>query len=272
MVEGSEARAYESLFSGTEAADAALGFSARRVGTAVALRATAVTTSLVVNRVLGLGVVAPATDSTIADLIASYGEGRESFGVELSPAALPEDLPARLRAHRLRKVFSTQILYRDATAPPPRYAAWTRATGLRVDRVGPEQADTVAQICCEIFDMPAPVRALLGIGSRGAGWRRWLALDGDTAIGASVSYVQNGVAWLGWTSVLPSHRGRWVHAGIVARQLDDAHAAGCDWVTTETAVSTKAKPDAAYHNLRNFGFRDAYLRPVHVYPAKRSAA
>ena len=271
LVEFSEARAYFSLFNSAYAADPGLGFSCSRAGSSVLFRAQAVTSSLLFNRVLGLGVAEPASAEVIASLVAAYADGTVSFGVELSPAAEPADLPTMLAAQRLRKAFPAQILYRDGAAPPPRYEAWARATGLRVEWVAPEHAGTLARVCCENFKMPEAVWQLLRIGSCAAGWRRWLALDGDEAVGASLSFVQDDVAWLGWTSVRPSHRGRWVHAGIVARELEEAHAAGCAWVTTETAISTKEKPDAAYHNLRNFGFKDAYPRAVHVYQPRRVA-
>ncbi len=274
LVEHSEARAYASLFRAAQAVRPGLGFSTSTVGRAVVLRARQVSSALIVNRVLGLGLAGPASVDEVAALVAAYADGSAAhgsvpFGVELSPSAEPADLPAMLKAHRLRKSVAVQILVRDGSPPPPHYAPWARATGLRIASVGHEQAATVARLCCEIFKVPDLVGELLCIGTCSDGWRRWLALDGDAPVGASLSYVQDGVAWLGWTSVLPSHRGRWVHAGVVAKQLEDAHEAGCSWVTTETGISTKEKPDAAYRNLRNFGFLDAYLRPIHIYQPRR---
>ncbi len=277
-VELSEGRAYSSLFAAVQSQAPELGFSTRTVGGAVLLRATAVTTSLVVNRVLGLGLGGadePATEAQLDTIIQTYGQGSESFGLEISPAALPAELPTWLRARRIRKAFPAQVLYRNAAAPPPRYAAWAKATGLRVEAVGPEHAQALARLCCDNFSMPDTLLPLLSLGVATPGWRRWLALDGEVPVGGSMSFVAPSasggelIGWLGWTSVAPSHRGRWVHAGIVAKQLEDCAAAGCDWVTTETGLSTKEKPDAAYHNLRNFGFQDAYLRPVYVYQPPR---
>jgi hypothetical protein len=281
-VELSEARAYSSLFAAAQSQAPELGFSTGAAGSGVLLRATAVTTSLVVNRVLGWGLglnpdgaQEPATEAQLDAIIHTYGQGKEAFGLELSPAALPAELPTWLRARRLRKAFPAQVLFRNGAAPPARYAAWAKATGLRVEAVGPEQAHALARLCCDNFSMPDTLLPLLSLGVSAPGWRRWLALDGDVAVGGSMSFVattpggDETIGWLGWTSVAPSHRGRWVHAGIVAKQLEDCFAAGCDWVTTETGVSTKEKPDAAYHNLRNFGFQDAYLRPVYVYQPPR---
>ena len=293
-VELSEANAYRGLFVATQNQAPGLGYSTCDIGAAVVLRATAVTSSLVVNRVLGLGLgpdgaQAAATEQQLDTIIDTYGHGKEAFGLELSPAALPADLPAWMRARRLRKALPTQVLIRKGAAPPDRYAAWAKATGLRVEAVGPEHAPTLARLCCDNFGMPDTLLPLLTLGVAAPGWRRWLALDGDVPVGGSMSFVgplmgpllgpcsrpsggaDELLGWLGWTSVSASHRGRWVHAGIVAKQLEDCCAAGCDWVTTETAASTKQKPDAAYHNLRNFGFQDAYLRPVYVYQPPRVA-
>lgn len=271
LCEGSEARAYASL---VNAADAALGaagagFEVARQGALVMLRSTAMPGSLLFNRVLGLGLEQPASLADLKGLRSWYGALNLPFGVELSPAALPTELPDWLRAQRLRKSIPTQVLVRGAGPPPPHYAPWARLTGLRVEAVGPERAAEVARLSCENFSMPEAVGGLLTAGSQAPGWRRWLAWDGDKAVGASLSYVENGVGWLGWTSVLPSHRGRWVHAGIVAQQLQDTFEAGCQWVTTETAMSSVANPDPAYFNLRKFGFSDAYLRPVYVHAPSR---
>ena len=276
LVEHSEARAYASLFRAAQVVQPDLGFSTSTVGSAVVLRAQRVSHSLIVNRVLGLGLSGPANNNDVAALVAAYADGGTAngsvpFGVELSPHAEPADLPVLLRAYSLRKSLAVQMLVRDGSPPPPHYAPWAQATGLRVEPVGPEQAASVARISCETFKVPDKVGELLRIGCCGQGWRRWLALDGDTPVGASLSYLHGGVAWFGWTSVLPSHRGRWVHAGIVVKQLEDAYEAGCSWVTTETAISTKEKPDAAYRNLRNFGFLEAYLRPLHIYQPRRVA-
>lgn len=272
LVEGSEARAYLSLFAAAASAGVAdTKFRARKSGAVAMFQSEVVRSTLLVNRVLGLGTQTPATGAEVEALVGWYAAHELPFGVEFSPAAQPDSLPELLRAHKLRKTFSTQVLYRDGSPPPPHYEPWARMTGLRVEAVGPESAATVARLCCENFQMPAQVGELLAAGAVAPGWRRWLALDGEHAVGASLSYVEDGIGWLGWTNVSASHRGRWVHAGIVARQVQDCHDAGCRWITTETAVSTREKPDAAYVNLRRFGFEDAYCRPTYVHVPRRSS-
>ncbi|MGH6802697.1 MAG: hypothetical protein ACREC3_04930, partial [Methyloceanibacter sp.] len=272
LVELSEARAYFSLLSGRDTdISEKYAFSAAKVGEAVLLKAASVKTSLVVNRVIGLGIAKSATEETVDEIASAYAKDGISFGIELSPFSQPDSLPEWLRKRRLRKAVSSQVLYRNGSPPPPLYDSWTRSTGLRVAKAGPQDASLLAKISCENFRMPAPVEALLAATGGAPGWRHWLAFDGGEAIGGSLSFVQDGICWLGWTSVLPSHRGRWVHAGIVAKQLEDAHDARCSWVTTETAFSTKEKPDPAYFNLKKWGFQDAYLRPIYVSVSRQTS-
>lgn len=261
LLECSEARAYADLFAGAGA-----GFLAQPVGSALALAADALPGVVIANRVIALGAAAQATVDELDQLLALYAARGLGFGVELAPGAQPaQELAGWLKARRMRRAMQGKaMLWRDGSPPPPRYEKWARATGLRVEQVGEEGAHDLARLCCENFQMPAATLPLLLVGTRGHRWRRWLAFDGDRPVGGSLSYVEGEVAWLGWTSVLPSHRGRWVHAGIVARELDDVAAAGCRWVTTETAPSTAERPDAAHHNLRQFGFQEAYVRQTYL--------
>lgn len=265
LVETCEARAYHDMMASAPAALCEKdGFAARTFGSAVAIRARSVAKSLNFNRVIGLGVVEPATTGQLDEMAAYYGEIDTPFGIELCPASQPGELLDWLRGRRWRRAFFSAMLYRSAELPRMSHESWAKSTGLRIERVGPKHGDVLGRISAENFGMPDAVGRLIAALTENPAWRTWLALDGDEAVGASLSYVGDDACWLGWTSVLPSHRGRWVHAGIVAREIEDAHESGCRWITTETAASTQSKPDPAYHNLTRFGFRDAYMRPTHM--------
>lgn len=271
ICEASEARAYRALID-----EAALpGFAAAlRAGGATVLSGPAAPGAFIVNRILGFGVGdCPADEPTLDALIGPLRERGLGFALELAVPEPEAGLTALLKARQLRRIAVAQVLLRDGTPPPPRYESWTRSTGLRVEAVGPERSGEVAAACVRNFGVPDAVGELLATGTRGERWRRWLALDGTAVVGASLSFVDGGIGWLGWTSVDPSHRGRWVHAGIVARQLEDCAASGCRWVTTETARSTPERPDPAHYNLRRFGFADAYARPSLAWaPPRRAGA
>jgi GNAT superfamily N-acetyltransferase len=271
ICEASEAAAYRDLLS-----EAGLpGFGAVHAANgATTLNAPAAPSAFIVNRILGFGVGScPADAATLDALIEPLRVSGTGFVLELAVPEPDAELTALLRARQLRRIALAQVLLRDGSPPPPRYQSWARSTGLRVEAAEPGRSSEVAAACVRNFGVPAAVGELLAAGTRGARWQRWLAFDGGAVVGASLSFVADGVGWLGWTSVDPSHRGRWVHAGIVARQLEDCAAAGCRWVTTETARSTDARPDPAHYNLLRFGFADAYTRASLAWaPPRRGAA
>lgn len=257
MAEASEAGAYASLIT----AASLPGFEALDVNGATVLRSRAAPGAFIVNRVLGFGVSTPSDEAALEAVSAPFRQYDMGFALELAAPDPEGELLARLKKARLRRIAVAHVLLRDCTPPPPRYAAWALSSGLRVESVEADRAGALAALCVANFAVPSAVGDLIAAGVRGSGWRRWLALDGDQPVGGSLSFISDQVAWFGWTSVSPSHRGRRVHASIVARQLEDAAAAGCRWVTTETSRSTDLRPDPAYLNLRRFGFQDAYLRP-----------
>ena len=266
LPEWNEARVYEALVQGAGLAD----FEAMRQGSACLLRSHGVPSALIVNRVIGWGAIEPCTEAALDSILQDYGEA--GFAIELAESAATDEVLQWLKARGLRKIATSQVMVRAGAgagagagaAPAPRYAAWAQSTGLRVEPVGADALPTLARLSCENFKLPLAVGELLARGTQGPGWRRWLAFDGEMPVGASLSYVAEEVAWFGWTSVLPSHRGRWVHTGALARQLEDAEAVGCRWVSTETARGTPGRPDPVFLNLRRFGFAPAYLRPTFV--------
>ena len=263
LAEANEAHAYAHLVQSA----AMEGVGVAMEGSLCLLNAPRLPSALVLNRVLGWGVDEAPDEASLERIAAAYG-GR-GFAIELSPPAATPQVLGWLGARRLRKLSSSQVLVREAAAPAPRYEAWARATGLRVEAVAPEAAHHLARISADNFRLPPLLREIIEAGMRGPRWRRWLAFDGDEPVAGSLTCIEGEVAWFGWASVLPSHRGRWVQSGLVARQLEDAAAAGCRWITTETMQSTQRRPDAAYMQMRRYGFADAYLRPAYVYAPPR---
>jgi hypothetical protein len=51
----------------------------------------------------------------------------------------------------------------------------------------------------------------------------------------------------------------------VRRRLADAGAAGCRWVSVETAEQTATRDAPSFRNLTRFGFEVAYRRPNYLW-------
>lgn len=268
LAEANEATVYESLVLNAHLP----GFKVTRGPGFVALQSTVAPAVLVANRVLAVGVGQPLDEPLLDRLLSMYGDA--GFGLEVAAPLCTPELLGWLKARRFRRIAHSQMMVCEVSraASDGRYEVWSRNAGLRIEQIGIDRDATVAALCCANFNVPAPLGELVRMGTRGPGWRRWLAFDGDTAVGASLSHVRGGVGWFGWTSVSPSHRGRWIHAGFAARQFEDALASGCRWVTTDTAHGHGARPDPVRMNLKRFGFVDAHLRPFFVRaPVRRGA-
>lgn len=266
LAEQSEARTYRSL---VETADLP-GFTARMEGGVLRLLSPAAPSAVVLNRVLCWGVAQEPTEASLDVAMHPFMLAAQGFGIEIAEPVLGPASQSWLRARRLRRTSVSQVLTLSLN-PGQTWVGNGLADQdkLRIEQVGDEGAVALARLCCENFGVSAQVGQLLARGTRGSQWRRWLALDGVQPVGASLSFMDDGVAWFGWTSVSPTHRGRRLYDRFIARQLDDAVQSGCHCVTTDTARSTPERPDAAYKNLRRIGFEDAYLRPTYVWAAPR---
>lgn len=264
LVEFSEARAYRSLV-GAAALPALQEqrFRAVDFGSALAIVAPTVTTSLNMNRVIGLGVVEPASEALVDSIVALYGQHELSFGIEVAPAAAPPELTPWLRSRRLRRSGMTALHYRAAE----RVVA--QPSGITVVRAQGAECERVADICSSVFRMPAPVRAVIAATAHVPEWRQWLVYLDSTPIAAALSFVHGGVAWVGWDATLPEHRGHGAQMALIAHRMNDAVDCGCRHVTTETAVHSAVRPDPSYRNYQKAGFRFAYERATYV--AMRSA-
>ena len=259
LVEISEARAYASLMQ-CRSTDLAEGdFGVVRVGSAWAMISPAVTGTLNFNRVIGLGLEQPAEPSDLDELARLYSEHELSFAVELGPHARPSDLPAWLRERRIRRGMPTAMYYRDALpmAPGPGSVVVSRAGSAA-------ECAQVADICSEVFRMPAVVQGLLAATRSDSRWRQWLVRAGPEPIAAALSFVDEQVAWLGWDATLPQHRGLGAHSALIVARVNDAHASGCRHLTTETAVHTAAIADPSGRNYEKLGFLLAQNRPTYV--------
>src|SRR5438876_2014328 len=71
------------------------------------------------NRVLGLGVVEPATEETVDRIVALYGDAGVDPMVQLAPSARPAELPAWLEARGLRRADNWVKVIRGPEPQPP---------------------------------------------------------------------------------------------------------------------------------------------------------
>ena len=259
LVEFSEAAAYRSLASEAALSCPQYGFCAYRLGSALVLVAPSVKNTLNLNRVIGLGVGEPASEATLEQATEIYRGHGLSYAIELAPGAQPTELATWLRTRRMRRSVPTAMHYRRLDALPPADPAM-----VSVVRVSAAQCEQVAEICCSVFRMPTAARCLLASAGGVSGWRHWLAYHDGIPIAAALSYIADGVAWLGWDATLPEYRGHHAQRALIAARINDAAAAGCRHATTETALHLGVRQDPSYRNYAAMGFVFAYERSTYV--------
>jgi hypothetical protein len=256
LVEESEARAYSELVNGA-ATDVNQRFeiSVHRVGSAHAFVAAGLRDSLILNRVIGLGVAASATEQDFAELDDTYlSRGVSTYAIEVSPASLPPDLLSHVASRGFIPYKKTAMLYRAVQSVPPHECA------LRVEGVGSDHAKIFSDLLCEVFQLGDPFPGLLTGTFRSPRWQNFLAFEGDKPVAAGMTYVADDVAWIGWVGTLAQYRGRGAQGSITAAQLRAAAAGRVRWVTLEVAPGTERRPSQTFRNYQRFGWTMAYNR------------
>lgn len=168
--------------------------------------------SPMLNRAVGLGLGGPATEEDVDAVLAAMGDGT-TFYVAVAPGAEPAALPRWLEARWLEQGWGW-MAFRRGLEPPA-----TSQTTLRPEEVTTkEQAAAFARIVRIGYDLPEAVESALAAAPT-AGWRCFLALDGEEPASAAGMYVAEGAAYLGFAATLPEHRGKGAQSLLLVELL-----------------------------------------------------
>ncbi len=256
LVEFGEARAYADMF---RHAPPGLHLRVEQIGPAIALIAPDLPI-LLFNRVIGLGLDGAATPAAVDAAVAAYrSAGVKHFGVQLSPAAQPLELPDWLQTRGLAPTSRWAKVYRAAEPDTTE-----TATTLRIERIGPDQAAAFGSVACTAFGLPHFLQPWLAAGVGWPGWHHYLAYDGAQPVATGALYVNGEVGWLGIGSTLPTHRRRGGQGALLVQRIQQAAQSGCRWLITETGEDTPAQPNPSFRNMLRTGFLLAYQRPNYM--------
>ena len=223
-----------------------------RDGVAV-LRIDEAPESAMVNRLVGLGDVAPATEALLDEGIEAL-EGT-SFYVSRSPAAEPRELEAWLRTRGFEPGWGWMQFTRPGSEPAPEARGALRVAPVDDDGA----ARTFGSIVRRGYGLPEAAEPFLVRAARADGWTAFLALDGDVAAGAAAVWVGDGAAYLGFAATLPEQCGKGAQTSLLAARLELARARGCEVVVTETGERRDDLPSNSYRNILRAGFREEYV-------------
>ena len=215
------------------------------------------------NKVLGLGLGAAATDADLDAIAAFYRERDAPVQIELCPLAQP-GLSARLSSRGyVVQGFENELGRRmdvpRPLAPPPR--------GVTIGRASPEQDDLWVDVTSRGFGAPegtnaepdeTAVSALSTIMRHFThpALTRYLAwVDGEPAGGAA-AWVSAGVLGVFGTATVVRFRGRGVQAAVAAATLAGA-GPGVDFASATTAPGSQSQ-----RNFERLGFQVLYTRAL----------
>lgn len=252
-----EAAAYRALIACAAVAEES-GFEADTLGGVLVLRSAAVRSSVLFNRAIGVGASEPASRPLLDQIAQRYAGTGTPWAMEVSEPVDSEMLRGWLKERRMRRGLPTAMLMRSCAELP------AVNCDLRVVRVGAEFSRECTEIWAQVFRLAPPMQAVLAQVSSQPGFRLWVAFDGERPVACSLSHLADGLAWLGWSATLETHRGRGAQNALLAARLRDAELAGCAWASSETAMGTPEQPDASFRNLLRFGFSLAYQRYMYV--------
>ncbi len=260
LIELSEANAYSSLV-GAAAAPVAVPRPSRCywLGGACALVSPQTSGTLNMNRVIGLGVLEPVTAELLSEIEALYGQHGLAFGVEVSALGRNEVLDQWLSRRRLRRTVGTAMRWQQVRHNEP------AGGGVVVTRAKNSwECEDIARLCQHVFRVPQVMAQALVDVHRDPRWRYWMVRQDSHLLACAMSFVDDGLAWLGWDATSPQARGQGLQSALIAARLKDAAEAGCSHATAETAADTVARADPSGRNYEKLGFVLAYERTTYV--------
>jgi GNAT superfamily N-acetyltransferase len=225
---------------------------------ATALRVPEAPSSPMLNRVVGLGVSAPATEAQLDAAITAMAGLR--FYVTLSLAARPAEIAEWLRVRGFASGWGWMQFRRSVDD------VRNVETSLELVEIGRNRSGEFARVVRNAYGLPPAVEPAVAAAVGLPGWTCWLALAGDEPAGAAALFVHDGAGYLGFAGTTPEHRGRGAQSALLATRIARARDLGCDALFTETGEQRPDRPSNSYRNILRAGFEELGVVPNWVSP------
>jgi len=212
--------------------------------------------TILVNRVIGLGMARPSERATVEDIVKRYRDaGIERYFLQLDPSAAPDELPGWLEQAGLERYHRAWAKFKRGAEPTP-----VVGTDLSVREIDANHANDFGRIAAAGFELEdAWIPALAALVGRD-GWHVFLSFDGDRPAGCGSMRIHEGVGWLDWAATLSDARRRGSQGAIITRRISEGIALGCDAFATCTGEEVAGDAQHSYRNIERFGFRRTHAR------------
>ena len=212
-----EKQALDSFFESLpETAGRSLGLDRTEIGGASVFIARK-ESSILLNRVIGLGIACPATRKDVNRIRDYFAEaGVIEYFLQVQPWIAPADTWNWLFDAGYGKNRGwTQFVRGTETVE-------TRETSLRIKRIDRNHAMDFARIAAQGFDLSNAVMPALAAMVGKPGWYHFMSFDGEKPAGVAAMFVADGMAWFDWAATDPMHRGQGSQTALLARRIQVA--------------------------------------------------
>ena len=210
------------------------------------------------NRVFGLGVEVPATQSAIETIRAFYqGLGQAAFRVELSSVSAPGELSRWLEDAGLRRMPVTVTkLWERLRGAAGRVEV---PCGVEVRRLVSADRDAAAKLYALAYgawDLQIPLAPWFSAPVGHPGFIHYGAFAGQRLVSIGAAFVESGVAWLGLAATHPRYRSQNIQQRLTAQRLADVAHLGCELVHAE--VRSDRMPSSRIRLFEHFYERPSF--------------
>jgi hypothetical protein len=211
------------------------------------------------SRAIGLGVVAPATDAQLDEILSGWREdGISMFLVQSMVHCRPDDYEDRLRARGLEPFDAQDRIVRDDA---PLAVSAPSDPDLVVERVDDATADEWAEFLRRVYRLDTGnwLQRLIGR----PGWFQYVARVEAEIVAARAMHIgPEGTAWLGMDGPVPGVMSDdyGPDAAICARIVADGLAAGARRFIADIEAPSEAMDTPAYEDFARLGFTRPYVR------------
>lgn len=210
---------------------------------------------------IGLGVIEPATEAAIDDILAGYREaGIDMFLLQSLPHCQPAEYEGWLRERGLEAFDRQDRVLRGGelyAVPPP--ASCDRH--LQVEPVAAGTADEWAEFLQRVYRLDTGEWLQRLVGRRG--WHPYLAREEGEIVAARTMYIgAEGLAWLGMDGPVPGVSSDYYEpdAAICARIVQDGLRLGARGFLADIEAPSEAMDTPAYEYFSALGFSRPYVR------------
>lgn len=211
--------------------------------------------SILLNRVIGLGVESAESKDTIYEIINFYQKEKVGrFFIHLHPESKPQRLRDWLLEAGLRKGRGWQKFHRTAYTPAE---IKTDLTVKEIDKRHAEDHGLIISKCFDLSENCIPlVAALVGRPN----WYVFMTFDGDIPSGSGSCYINDKYSWFDFGATLPEFRGRGGQSLMLYQRIKHSIDINCEMMFTTTGEAVEGDPQHSYKNILRAGFKPLYLR------------